>query len=129
MKKTIKIAMMMSALLTLVVCKPAFACPIKSTLGAIIGAPVGMVSGLLRGASAKGIEYPDTFSKEIGHGTLGKVIGYPAGLVTGIVGGGLGGIVTGAVHGISKGIDDPFSTASMSLDGKFTDFDPYAVFQ
>jgi hypothetical protein len=128
MRKIITLAMASSVILTVVFCRPAAACPIKSTLGALVGTPIGAIAGLVRGSTSKGVEYTGTFSDKVGHGAVGKIVGYPTGLIVGGLTGGLSGIVTGVVNGVSKGIDDPFSTESMSLDGDFMDFDPYAVF-
>jgi hypothetical protein len=55
------------------------------------------------------------------------VIGVPLGMITGIVTGGTTGTVKGLLNGIVVGIDEPFSSRSMSLDGEVTDYNPYAI--
>ncbi len=127
--KKITSSLLAVSLLLCVAVKPAKAevdaNPITSLLGVIVGTPISTVSGLLRGSVAKGTEYSGTFSDEMGGGTIAQVIGVPTGMVTGVVTGGVTGVIKGLINGIVVGVDKPFSSESMSLDGEFADYDPY----
>ena len=111
---------------------PASACkmdnildPVKSILGIAIGAPVGAVAGLLRGATAKGVDYSKSFPDELGGGHVGTLLGTPIGFVTGVATGGVNGVLNGLVKGIRTGISAPLSKERMSITGDFIDYDPY----
>lgn len=125
MRKIVNYSVAVSLLLCAAITPVRAADPLSSILGALIATPISTVSGLLRGSVAKGSEYSNTFSDELGGGTFGQVVGVPTGMVTGVVTGGVTGLMKGLINGIIVGVDKPFTAESMSLDGEFTDYDPY----
>jgi|GEM_PF-1553917 hypothetical protein len=131
MKKLIALQLLSALLVSLFAHAPVKASSygIFSILGPVVAVPVGTVSGVLRGGIAGGVHHADTVSDGLGNGVIGKVIGTPIGLTTGFVTGGLFGGLSGVMTGITKGLDDPFSTTSMSLDGDFIDYDAYSIMQ
>lgn len=96
-----------------------------SVVGVVLGTPVGMFGGGIRGAASKGIEYADVVSEDLGDGPLGNIFGIPVGLIVGEVAGGLTGVLKGAITGVKVGYSDPLTNESFSVDGPFLDYDPY----
>jgi len=129
MKKLLSSSLALALLLTAVLVKPVKAdVGILSPIGAIVGIPVGGAFGLLRGGVTKAVEYTDSLSDSLGGGIFGHLIGVPGGFVIGTVTGGTTGLIKGVTDGLVIGIDNPLSEESLTLNGKFTDYDPYDMF-
>lgn len=100
-------------------------CFMCKILGSVSGLVVGPIAGLVRGSVSKGVDHADDLSDAMGDGMIGSAIGIPAGGLTGIVTGAVTGIPNGMITGLVKGWEDPFTSESYSLEGKFLDYDPY----
>lgn len=99
---------------------------VKSTSAILVGTPVGFFTGMARGATAKGGAYADTFSEKMGDGTAANILGKPLGFATGVVAGGVSGAVKGVYNGIYYGVEEPYSKENFTVEGDFSDFDPYS---
>lgn len=104
--------------------------PIKSPLGVIVGAPVGLVAGGLRGAINKGVVVSDSMQEKLGDNIPGQFVSKTVGFVVGTIPGILSGIITGFIDGIRYGWCSPFTAKSISLEGDFVgDWDSYDTFR
>ena len=98
---------------------------VKSTGAVLIGTPIGFFTGASRGATSKSTDYSDTLAEEMGDGTFARVVGYPLGFIGGAFIGGIGGAVKGIYNGIYYGVEEPYSPENFTVDGDFSDFDPF----
>jgi hypothetical protein len=96
--------------------------PVTSILGTVVAVPVGAVAGLVRGSVAKSFDYSQSFSE-----SYTPFIGGPLGFLTGLATGSITGLLKGVFTGLVVGVEKPFSAESLSLDGKFRDFEPYEI--
>lgn len=98
--------------------------PVTRVVGGIIGVPISMFTGLVRGAASKGVSYTGGIYNASGGGAKG-LLAAPIGLAAGIVAGGVTGTLKGAVDGVLNGIVDPLTPEALSITGKFLKYDPY----
>lgn len=98
---------------------------VKKTGSVLLGVPFGAFAGLSRGALNKSSDYASKFSTNLGDNTPAKILGYPSGIIVGGLAGGLSGAVKGVINGIYYGSHEPFSSKSFTVDGNFSDFDPF----
>lgn len=98
-----------------------------SSLGVIVGTPVGAVSGAMRGALSKGVVYSNNINEKLNVGLAGNLVAVPLGLISGFTLGSVSGLAKGAIDGVHYGYEQPFTLKSLSLNGELLDFDPYAI--
>lgn len=101
---------------------------LSNYLWPLVSTPVGAVAGTLRGASIKGIEYSDSVSSNVPDNIPTVFVAKVGGLVLGSVLGAVTGLLKGVVDGLRYGFTEPYSTKSVSLEGKFiSNWDPYKM--
>jgi len=101
---------------------------LSNYLWPLVSVPVGAVAGTLRGANVKGIEYSDSASAKVPDTVPTMFVAKIGGLVVGSVMGAVTGLLKGVVDGLRYGFTEPYSTKSVSLDGKFvSDWNPYKI--
>lgn len=93
----------------------------------VFTAPVGTVMGAVRGAASKSTDHTKDFYDALGGGVWGTVAA-PVGFLSGAVSGLVSGTAKGFVDGVVVGVEEPFSLRSISMDGKYLDFDSYDIF-
>lgn len=101
--------------------------PVTSLVGMALGTPVSMIAGMARGSLSKSIEYAGEFPQSMGDGMFSHLVGVPGGALVGLFTGGITGLLRGTFNGVINGIDYPFTAKSVSLDGKFLDYEPYEI--
>lgn len=101
---------------------------LSNYLWPVVSAPLGAITGTLRGAMNKSIEYADNASIEAPKNLPASLIAKIGGLVVGNITGAVSGLFKGFVNGVRYGFLDPFSAKSVSLDGDYaSDWDPYQI--
>ena len=98
---------------------------VKSMSAIVIGTPVSFFTGAARGGTNKATEYSDSLADTMGDGTFARVVGYPLGFVGGAFIGAAGGAVKGVYNGIYYGVEEPYSPENFTVDGDFSDFEPF----
>jgi len=91
-------------------------------------APTGTILGAVRGTASKSVDHSKDLYKALGGGVWGTTVGAPVGFIGGAVSGLFTGATKGLVDGVVVGVEEPFSLRSISMDGKYLDFDSYDIF-
>jgi hypothetical protein len=101
---------------------------LSNYLWPLVSTPLGAVAGTLRGATFKGLEYSDSASSKAANNIPSVFVTKVGGLIVGNVLGAVTGLVRGVIDGVRYGFSEPYSTKSVSLEGRFaSDWDPYSI--
>lgn len=104
--------------------------PIDNILWPIVATPIGLVTGTVRGAMNKSMQYTNSAADYMGPSLPGRLIGTIGGMLVGNVTGAVTGLIRGIYDGIVTGYKEPLSSESVSMAGDYaSDYDPYEVFK